>query len=41
MIKQILNNRLNEQYRENKWGSPTEYIGGKYVTRMVFAIPLQ
>ena len=41
MIKQILNNRLNEQYRENKLESPTVYIGGKYVTRMVFAIPLQ
>ncbi|MFJ5622712.1 hypothetical protein ACIQD3_08245 [Peribacillus loiseleuriae] len=41
MIKQILKNRLNEQYRKNKLGSPTVYLGGKYVTRMVFAIPLQ
>lgn len=39
MIKQIVNNRLNEQYK--KMESPTVYLGGKYVTNMVFAIPLQ
>ncbi|MBE1556229.1 hypothetical protein [Sporosarcina limicola] len=41
MIKKIVNNRFNEQNRENKLESPTVYLGGKYVTRMVFAIPLQ
>ena len=41
MIKENVKNRLNEEYRKNKLESPTVYLGGKYVTRMVFAIPLQ
>ena len=41
MIKQIVINRFNEDSRENKLESPTVYLGGKYVKRMVFAIPLQ
>lgn len=41
MINKTVNNRLNKRFGENKLESPTVYLGGKYITRMVFAIPLQ
>lgn len=41
MINKIVNNRLNKRFGENKLESPTVYLGGKYITRIVFAIPLQ
>lgn len=41
MINKIVNNRLNKRFGENRLESPTVYLGGKYITRMVFAIPLQ
>ena len=41
MINKIEINRLNKRYGENKLESPTVYLGGKYIKRMVFAIPLQ
>ncbi|MEK5067566.1 hypothetical protein [Sporosarcina sp. FSL K6-1508] len=41
MNNKIVNNRLNKRYGENKLESPKMYVGGKYVTRLVFAKPLQ
>lgn len=40
MMNQMRKDQLKERCRKNKMESPTVHLGGKYVTRMVFAVPL-